>query len=202
MSRLRALVDHGRGRRPRCGEAGFTLIELLVATTIGIALLGVISSLTISALRGQPKITEKTADIGTARYVLDRMTRELRNGIVVNEAAASSVSFQAYVRRTACGAATQPASTAPSIKCQVTLACTTTPRACTRREAASGEVGKGTAVTFLTGLTNGSAVFTYLPNTTAPTYVKVTLTLPDPSGGGDTLTVSDGATMRNAVLES
>jgi hypothetical protein len=130
------------------------------------------------------------------------MTSELRNGIVVNEAAPSSISFQAYVRRASCGGAAPSTPTAPSIKCQVTITCTTSPRACARREAAAGQVGKGTAVTVFTGLSNGSAVFTYLPNTTSPTYVKVTLTLPDPSGGGDNLTVSDGATLRNAVLES
>jgi type II secretory pathway pseudopilin PulG len=193
--------------RRRCrhgwdGEAGFTLIELLVATGIGIALLGVVSALMVSALRGQPRVTDKTADVETARWVLDRMTAELRNGIVVDSATPSSVSFQAYVRRTACGGSTLPAATAPSIKCQVTITCTATPKSCTRSEAAAGQVGKGTPVTVFTGLSNGATVFTYLPSSTSPTYVKVTLTLPDPSGGGDNLTVSDGATLRNAVLES
>jgi type II secretory pathway pseudopilin PulG len=191
-----------RCRHGRDGEAGFTLIELLVATGIGIALLGVISALMVSALRGQPRITNKTADVETARWVLDRMTAELRNGIVVDTATPSSVSFQAYVRRTACGVSTLPAATAPSIKCQVTITCTATPQACSRSEAAPGQVGKGTAVTVFTGLSNGATVFTYLPSSTSPSYVKVTLTLPDPSGGGDNLTVSDGATLRNAVLES
>jgi prepilin-type N-terminal cleavage/methylation domain-containing protein len=184
------------------GERGLTLIELLVATAIGVVLLGAVSSLMVSALKGQPRITKKAADIGTARWVLNRMTSELRNGITINEATASSVSFQAYVRRTSCGGSTVPAATAPSIKCQVTLRCTTSPKACTRREAPAGQVGQGTAVTTFTGLSNGSAVFTYLPNATTPTYVKVTLTLPDPTGGGDSLTISDGATLRNAVLES
>jgi type II secretory pathway pseudopilin PulG len=179
-----------------------TMVEVLVATAIGIGLLAVVSSLMLGALRGQPRVSDKTVDIETARWVLDRMTKELRNGIVVNEAAPSSVSFQAYVRRTSCGGTTLPAPTAPSIKCQVTITCTTSPQACKRREAAPGLVGQGTAQTIFTGLSNGATVFTYLPNLTAPTYVKVTLTLPDPSGGGDNLTVSDGATLRNSVLES
>ncbi len=191
-----------RCRDSRDGEAGFTLIELLVATGIGIALLGVVSALMVSALRGQPRVTDKTADVETARWVLDRMTAELRNGIVVDTATPNSVSFQAYVRRTACGGSSLPAATAPSIKCQVTITCTATPKACTRSEAAAGQVGKGTPATVFTGLSNGATVFTYLPSSTSPTYVKVTLTLPDPSGGGDNLTVSDGATLRNAVLES
>lgn len=192
--RLNALRAEGR-------ERGVTLVEVLVATAIGVALLAVVSSLLVGALRGQPRITKKNADIGTARWVLDRMTSELRNGIVISQATASSVSFQAYVRRTTCGGPTAPAATAPSIKCQVTLSCTTSPKACSRQEAAPGDVGGGTAATVFTGLSNGSAVFTYLPNASTPTYVKVTLTLPDPTGGGDSLTISDGATLRNAVLE-
>lgn len=183
-------------------EGGMTMIEVLVATTIGIGLLAVVSSLMISTLKGQPRISNKTADISTARWVLDRMTGELRNGITVNEATPSSVSFLAYVRRSACGGTTLPTATAPSIKCQVTITCTASPQACKRREAAPGQIGQGTPATIFTGLSNGSSVFTYSPSAAAATYVKVTLTLPDPSGGGDTLTVSDGATLRNAVLES
>ncbi len=177
------------------------MIEVLVSTVIGIALLAVVSSLILGTLRGQPRISDKTADIETARWVLDRMTKELRNGIAVNEAAPNSVSFQAYVRRTTCGGSTLPAPTAPSIKCQVTITCTTAQQTCARREAAPGQVGQGTAVTIFSGLSNASSVFTYSP-ATSPTYVKVALTLPDPSGGGDDLIVSDGATLRNAVLES
>jgi Tfp pilus assembly protein PilW len=198
----RRLAERLAALRRANRQQGLTLIEVLVATGIGIALLAVVSSLMIGALRGQPRVSSKAADIGTARWVLDRMTRELRNGISVTQATASTVSFQAFVRRTACGGSAVPVATAPSIKCQVTITCTTSPRACSRQEAAPGQVGQGTAVTFVRGLSNGSSVFTYLPNTTAPTYVKVTLILPDPSGGGDNLTVSDAATLRNAVLES
>jgi hypothetical protein len=82
----------------------------------------------------------------------------------------------------------------------VTITCTTSPKACVRKQAAAGEVGKGTPQTILTGLNNGSSVFSYSPSSTSPTYVKVTLALPDPTGGKDALTVSDGATLRNAVL--
>jgi hypothetical protein len=49
------------------------------------------------------------------------------------------------------------------------------------------------------GLSTSSSVFTYSPSTTAPTYVGVTLKIPNPSGAG-ALTVSDGASLRNATL--
>jgi prepilin-type N-terminal cleavage/methylation domain-containing protein len=181
-------------------EDGYTLIELLVAMTIGLALLTAVGSLLVSAMRSQPKVGKKAGEVQTARAILERVTTELRNGTVVNEATASSVSFQAYVRRTSCGSSALPAATAPSIKCQVTITCTTSPKACVRKQALPGEVGKGTPQTILTGLSNATSVFEYKPSLTSPTYVKVTLALPDPTGGKDALTVSDGATLRNAVL--
>lgn len=184
----------------RRSEGGYTLIELLVAMTIGLTLLTGAGVLIVSAMRTQPKVGEKANEVQTARWALERITTELRNGTVVNEATASSVSFQAYVRRTSCGSSALPAATAPSIKCQVTITCTTSPKACARRQAAPGEIGKGTPRTIFTGLSNGSSVFSYSPSTTSPTYVKVTLALPDPTGGKDALTVSDGVTLRNAVL--
>ena len=181
-------------------EGGYTLVELLVAMAVGLGLLTAVGSLMVSAMRSQPKVGQKASEVQTARAALERITTELRNGTVVNEAAASSVSFQAYVRRTSCSSSALPAATAPSIKCQVTITCTTSPAACVRRQAAPGEVGKGFTQTIVTGLSNASSVFTYLPSSTSPTYVKVTLALPDPTGGKDALTVSDGATLRNAVL--
>jgi prepilin-type N-terminal cleavage/methylation domain-containing protein len=182
-------------------EGGYTLIELLVAMAIGLGLLAAVGSLLVGAMRTQPKVGEKANEVQLARAALERITTELRNGTVVDVATASSVSFQAYVRRTSCGSSTLPSATAPSIKCQVTITCTAAPQACVRRQAAPGEVGKGTPQTIFTGLSNGSSVFSYWPlSSPSPTYVKVTLALPDPTGGKDALTVSDGATLRNTVL--
>lgn len=178
------------------GEAGFTLVELLVASTMGVVLLGAVGSLLVSALRDQPGISQKAVNIQTERWVLERMTRELRDGVVVDKATASSVSFQTYVRDSTCGGATVLPSTSPSIKCEVTYTCSGT--SCTRIEAAPG-VYTGTATTIFTGLSNSSSVFSYSPNTTSPTYVGVTLTIPNPSGSGG-LTASDGVSLRNATL--
>jgi type II secretory pathway pseudopilin PulG len=182
-----------------CGsESGFTLIELLVASLMGIVLLGAVGSLLISGLRDQPGITKTAGNIQTARWVLERMTREFRNGVVVDKATASSVSFQTYVRRSTCGGTTMLPSASPSIKCEVTYTCSGS--SCIRLETAPG-VYTGTATTVFTGLSNGSSVFTFSPNATSPTYVGVTLTIPNPSGSG-ALTASDGATLRNATLNN
>jgi type II secretory pathway pseudopilin PulG len=193
--------DRARRGQPD-GQSGFTLIEVLVALGIGMIVVIGAGSMLISAVRDQPKVSSKAVNIQTARWVMERITTELRNGIVVNEATPSSVSFQAYVRRTACGGTGQLSATSPSIKCQVTITCSTAPQSCVRREAAPGQVAQGTPETIFTGLSNGSSVFGYQPNTTSPNYVKVTITLPDPTGGKDAMTVSDGVTLRNAVLEN
>lgn len=180
-------------------EGGYTLIELLVASTMGVVILGAVGSLMISAMRDQPMISERAQTITTARWVLERLTRELRNGIAVTptRATAQEVSFRTYVRRTACGSGVVPASSLPSIECQVTYRCTTT--YCSRIEADPG-VYTGTATKIFEGIDN-SNVFSYLPNAAEATFVKVTLQMPNPRGPA-ALTVSDGASLRNATLSN
>jgi prepilin-type N-terminal cleavage/methylation domain-containing protein len=175
-------------------EAGFTLVELLVASAMGVVVLGAVGSLVVSAMKDQPQISERAQNISTARWVLERLTRELRNGIKVDQATASKVSFQTYVRHSTCGGSTNLASGTPSIKCEVTYTCTTT--SCSRIEAAPG-VYTGTARTIFEGI-DSSSVFTYSP-AAAPTYVKITLRIPNPSGPA-AMTVTDGASLRNATL--
>ena len=180
----------------RAEEAGLTLIELLVASAMGVVLMGAVGSLVISAVRDQPAISRKAADVQTARYVMERITRELRNGVVVDKATASSVSFQTYVRHSTCGGTTMLASTSPAIKCELTYTCSTS--SCTRLETAPG-VYTGTPTTLVSGLANDATVFTYSPSTIAATYVGVNLNIAGQNGSPGT-TVSDGASLRNATL--
>jgi len=177
------------------GEAGFTLIEMLVAMTMGVVVLGAVGSLVVSAMKTQPQISQRAQDITTARWVLERLTREIRNGVQVHNATPSTVSFETYVRRTTCGGSEVLASSEPSIPCEVTYTCTTT--ACTRIEAAP-EVETGTETTIFEGI-DSSEVFSYTPNPENPTFIEVTLHMPNP-GGHAPLTVSDGASLRNATL--
>lgn len=176
-------------------QAGFTLVELLVSMMMGVVVMGAVALLVIAAVKDQPKISKQAQNITTARWVLERFTHEIRNGLKVNVATASEFSFQTYVRHSTCGGSGVLESTAPAIKCQVTYTCTTT--SCSRAESAP-ETYNGTPQQVFSGI-NSNQVFTYAPNTTAPTYVRITLRLPNPSGSG-ALTVSDGASLRNATL--
>jgi hypothetical protein len=178
-------------------EAGLTLVELLVSATMGVVVMSAVALLVIGAVRTQPKISKQAQNVTTARWVLDRLTHELRNGesISPEHASASEISFQTFVRHSSCGSTTALAGASPAIKCQVTYACTNT--SCSRTESAPGSYS-GTSRLIFSGI-NSNQVFTYSPNATNPTYVKVTLRLPNPSGTG-ALTVSDGASLRNATL--
>lgn len=186
-------------RRRRAGEQGFTLIELLVAAGMGVVLMGAVVSLVIGALRYQPRITKKAENVSMARLALERMTRELRSGEKVEIAEPSKVVFVAYERHSPCGSNTMLAAGQASIPCKITYSCTAT--SCSRTEAAPGSgVGSGTTQILFTGI-NSNQVFSYQPKSVAAevTYVKVTFRVPDPQGSGS-LTVSDGASLRNATL--
>jgi type II secretory pathway pseudopilin PulG len=189
-----------RLRRLRA-EEGFTLIELLVASAMGVVVMGAVVMLVIGAIRGQPQISKQAQNITTARWVLERLTRELRNGLSVTKAQPSEVSFQAYVRRATCGGTATLSETTPAIKCQVTYSCTTT--ACSRTESAPGTYS-GTPKPIFSGI-DSNQVFTYVPviaeqsEASKITYVKVTLSLPEPDGIGS-FTASSGTSLRNATL--
>lgn len=192
------------------GEAGVTLMEVLVATAMSVVVVGGATAMLISAVRAQPQQSKQAENITTARWQLDRITRELRDGISVTSghAKTNEVSFLARVRHTSCGGGIPTSSSATSIVCQVTYTCTTT--SCTRVEANEGTF-TGTPETIVTGI-NSSSVFCFVPSTktdptecgptqeaTTPTYVGVTLHVPNPAGSG-ALTISDGASLRSATL--
>jgi len=184
------------GDRP---EAGYTLIELLVAAGMGVVLLGAVGAMVVGAMRAQPEVSKRSQNITTARWALERLTREIRNGVVVDpdHATASEVSFRTYVRRTECGSETPPSSSTPAIECQVIYRCTTT--YCTRGEAEPGSSEPVSERRIFGGI-GDSEVFSYSPSASAATYIEVTLHIPNPSGPAD-ITVSDGASLRNATLE-
>jgi len=193
------------------GEAGLTLVELLVASMMSVILVGAACAMLISAVKDQPALSRKSQNVTTARWQMERIVRELRTGVKVEPGASGSeVSILASVRRTSCGGTVQPSASAPSIRCRVTYRCSGT--SCTRTEAAPNGTGATPPVVALSGVGNPATVFCFVPSAEAdpvdcgpvkseetPTYVGVNLEVPNPDGAG-LLTISDGATLRTAVL--
>lgn len=203
-----------RAARERLGrfddEDGLTLVELLVASAMSIVLLGGIGAMVVSAMNTQPEISERSANVQTVRWAMERLTKEIRNGVAVDRATTTSVSFRTYVRRTACGGGGTLPSGSPAIRCEVTYTCTTT--SCSRVEANEG-VYTGTPTTIFSGI-DRSDVFCFVPSTNPDplscgaaaspsqvTYIGLNLRIPNPSGAS-ALTVSDGASLRNATLSN
>ena len=180
-------------------EAGLTLVELLVAAAMSVMLVGAAASMMISSVRDQPSLSKKSQNVTTARYVLERMTREIRNGLVVYAASAGRSRSR---RRCATGnaAAARPwAKTNPSTTCRVTYSCTTSE--CTRTETAPDVEAGGTPEALVSGLDNGD-VFNWSCFAQAPceepgeiSYIGVTLRIENPEGRGD-LKIGDGAGLR------
>ena len=94
--------------------------------------------------------------------------------------------------------------------CQVTYTCAE--RRCVRLEATEDGTPVGAETDALTGIED-PAVFCFVPSTEtdpsrcgapatpSPSYVGVTLRVPNPNGPGK-LTISDGATLRTAALQA
>lgn len=194
----------------RSREAGLTLVELLIAATMSVILVGAATAMLISAVQNQPALSKKSQNVTTARWQLERVVREIRNGVRVEEATPSQVSFLARVRLAECGGAPAASGSEEAITCQVTYTCAT--GSCTRSEATEAGTPVGTPRVALTGI-DDPAVFCFVPSTETdpsrcgtpatptPSYVGVTLRVPNPNGHGK-LTITDGATLRTAALQA
>jgi type II secretory pathway component PulJ len=178
--------------RPHGGASGHTLVELLVATSMFLALLAVGLGVLPMVLRSEPRISERAAHIQQGRALIERLTRELRQGSDVSAATSTGLTFLTYVRRTGCG---NSAVTEHAIQCRVTYSCQG--GTCTRTERNPDGTGTAPPVQLVEGLQ--SALFTYLPGPTLPEYVTVRLAYPA-EGGDDAITLEDGANLRNASL--
>ena len=91
-------------------ESGMTLIEMLVAAMMSVIVVGASCAMLISAVRDQPALSSKAQNITTARYQLERIVREIRNGVQLETTTPSRITLVARVRRVACGGAVQPSS--------------------------------------------------------------------------------------------
>lgn len=196
MKRLKATrrwLRHA-SKRARQEEHGVTLIELLIAAAMLAVVTGTIGMVLVGALHQQPRIADRSADIAAGRQLVERLTRELREGSLVTGQTASQLTFRTYVRNTACGSPTALAESEPAIECRVKYSCSS--GACTRKEfAITGSEPAGGEVQVVSGL-HSNSVFTYSPASGTPEHVSVTLVYPSEEGE-EGVTISDGAQLRN-----
>lgn len=163
-----------------------------MASTIFMILIAVMSMVLTVIIRTQPRVAERTAQIQAGRTMIERLTREIREGSEVVMATPSQFSFVTFVHQQQCGGPASASPTTPSIECRVTYVCTA--GACSRTEALPNGSGPGMPVRMVDGL-NTTNVFTYSP-AASPRYVTVTLEYPSQQGG-ESITLSDGAALRN-----
>jgi type II secretory pathway pseudopilin PulG len=174
----------------RRSEEGFTLVELLVAVMIGMVVLGGAVTVMIGALHSGPRTESKVTAVQQGRVAVERITRELRQGVDVLTATPSQLSLITYVKQSPCGGA--PA--AESKACRVIYTCDA--GACSRTVQEPNESSTGSPVEVVSGLATTSNVFTYVLDDAVPTYVGVELTFTTQEGSGPVV-VADGAALRN-----
>jgi hypothetical protein len=183
----------GTKSRSLADERGTTLMELMLASTALIALLAIMGAGIVLVSQNQVRVADRSAQIQRGRAMIEGITRELREGSVVQNPTSSGLSFLTYVRRQQCGGSQPPTSDAtPAIQCRVTYACAG--GTCTRTEALPDGSGAGPAVRLVDGL-RSNAVFAHTPAVN-PGHVTVTLEYPG-KNGDETVTLSDGAALRN-----
>jgi prepilin-type N-terminal cleavage/methylation domain-containing protein len=177
----------------RRSEEGFTLIELLVAMTIGMVVLGGAVTVMIGALHSGPRTESQVTAVQEGRVAVERMTRELRQGLEVLDEpapAGNQLALITYVKQSPCGG--PPAATA--IPCRVTYTCGA--GACSRTVQDPSDSTTGTPVEVVNGLATTTNVFSYVLAESEPTYVGVQLTFTTQEGSGPVV-VADGAALRN-----
>lgn len=176
-----------------CRDSGYTLIELLMASTALIGLLAISGAGIATLARNQVRVADRSAQIQEGRAMLDRVTRELREGSGVQNPTTSGLSFLTYVRRQQCGGTQPPTSQdTPAIQCRVTYTCEG--GQCNRVEALPDGSGAGPSVRQVEGL-RSSSIFAYDPPSN-PSHITVTLEFPG-QNGAETVTLSDGTSLRN-----
>ena len=180
----------------RCrDDGGWSLTELLVAAGLLLLVLGAAMPMISGSVQTEPKISRKADQIQKARVLVERMGRDLRPAyLVVAPAGSASLTFETYLRRSACGGAVEASPGAPPIKCRIVYSCSA--GTCTRQEQNAGGGGGGIAVKMVSGLLD-SNVFSYYPSASAPKFVELKAVMPSSTPGEDAVTLEDGFALRN-----
>jgi len=176
-----------RVRTLRRSEGGWTLIEMLVAATIGMVVLGGAVTIFMAAVKGEPRTSAKVSAIQEGRAALERITREIRQGVEAESASPSELVLITYVKQVPCGG---PVS-GTAIPCTVTYECAS--GACTRTVAAPDGSSTGPATVVVRDLVD-TDVFGW--NAAEPDRVEVQLAFEKSQATGPTV-LADGATLRS-----
>jgi type II secretory pathway pseudopilin PulG len=186
---LRARTAIARGRRD---EGGYTLVEMLLAAALALVVVGASVAVFTAGVHSEPRVTSRTASIQQARVVMERITRELRQGASVPTPGASQLAMVTYAPSASCAvSATEGA-------CRVTYTCAS--GRCTRAVANPDGTAASAATEVVRGISNSSAVFDYdfEAGTGNVRYVQITLTFAA-EDGNDAITLRDGVALRNEV---
>lgn len=157
----------------------------LVAAAAGMAMLAI-------AVRTQPKATERAAQIEQGRWLIERVSQELRQGEKLLSASSSGLEVLTFVNGETCGGIRTPS----AMPCRVIYSCSAT--ACSRTERNPDGTGSTPSQQVVEGIM-GPDVFSYSPAaSTDPDYVSVSLRFPG-EGGGEAVTLQDGVSLRNHI---
>lgn len=159
-------------------ERGFTLVELLVATAIALVLIGVTVALITSALKSEPRAGSRSSQIEAGRVMLERITRELREGCrVAQDAAGGGRDLEVFMD---CG------SDSPTFR-----------YTCDSSSCSREDVAAGASTLMVSGLMDDSEGAWPVFSVDSDNYVEIQLRFPRAETDGEAVTLSDGVAMRN-----
>ena len=173
----------------RRSERGYTLIEMLVAATMGMVVLGGAVTIFIGAVRSEPRASSKVTAITQGRVAVERITRELRQGVDVIAESPNQLGLVTYLPQGSC--LTPGAGGAEP--CRVSYVCSG--GTCMRTVSQPDGSAPGAPLQVVTDLSS-SEVFTYASSEPgSEPYVSVWLSFATNEGGP--VVVADGASLRN-----
>jgi hypothetical protein len=175
------------------------VLELLVASAAAITVLAATATVLVSSIGVQARDSEASLTLQEDRAGLARMVREIRQATKVEEATPTAIFFAATIGgkpwqiKYACGVS-QPG---------------TTYTQCVRLAAEEGKALPGTGPAVAKDMLNGTAVFTYSPETAKPTAATLKIEIPakgtlkqaGSTGYTRKVVLEDAAFMRNLYLE-
>jgi prepilin-type N-terminal cleavage/methylation domain-containing protein len=173
-------------------ESGFTLPELLIGVAIALVIAAAGMMVVTIAVKSQPRISDRAAQIQQGRTMLERLSRELRQGDDVTDATTTALRVHTFVDGSDCGGVQGTA-----VPCWVDYACSAD--TCTRTvEGDSAEI-------VVSGIRSPD-IFCYAPwdgqsacgapAGADPSYIALRLSFPA-DDGGETVTLDDGISLRN-----